>query len=667
LSISSESNGADPRQATIIYGSAAAVALIGMSALELLKSRLADSQPIAIDDLGGVDGILADADRLHAAPFLDILADMISVAPLPEGAQLYNFLVGGFDVASDPQSFRDAIDLLIRSATLRAALAESVVGIFTRRIREHATERETLIAAYALEGLFRLALEGEVSRHRPLLELAEIAPDVPGPFAQHAAKIGGAAFHVWGDDDLLTVLHRLLDNEEAEGEASFELGLAHLARALDGEDMAKVLAGLGTARLLFERAREVDDDRSDARAYRSAIDLVLGFAANRSAAEMQATLTDLVTAARDRAAVLRTGHVAPWLAPRQDVDLEWFELVRTVQRAANDLARPSWINAATTMDRILAVYDASCTIAHGDGLQSVLRPRVEASFLRERGLAAHLDDLLSEGQWPEGQRTIAQNLRAGLDEAYRTGAGPGKAGENEQYPLLARILPGGASTEQIPSDMARSLEAGLSSHVVHGHVLANPVLQRVLASLREQLSTSTEYTGDVQRAFDAILQQILIFCSDRQNAEIRDLGARGAYLRARDPSEADLQSDLREFLKGNLLGAEVLSEVRGIATGRTDLYISLGGPAFVIELKKHEGAFSRETANRYQAQATSYQATNVRLGFLGALELVDRSGPAPSIEECLWHSAYVPEGGALARHLIVFRVPGRLKSPSTLR
>jgi len=638
-----------------------------MSALELLKARLADSQPITIDDLGGVDGILADADRLHAAPFLDILADMISVAPLPEGAQLYNFLVGGFDVASDPQSFRDAIDLFIRSATLRAALAESVVGIFTRRIREHATERETLIAAYALEGLFRLALEGEVSRHRPLLELAEIAPDVPGPFAQHAAKISGAAFHVWGDDDLLTVLHRLLDNEEAEGEASFELGLAHLARALDGEDMAKVLAGLGTARLLFERAREVDDDRSDARAYRSAIDLVLGFAANRSAAEMQATLTDLVTAARDRAVVLRTGHVAPWLAPRQDVDLEWFELARTVQRAANDLARPSWINAATTMDRILAVYDASCTIAHGDGLQSVLRPRVEASFLRERGLAAHLDDLLSEGQWPEGQRTIAQNLRAGLDEAYRTGAGPGKAGENEQYPLLARILPGGASTEQIPSDMARSLEAGLSSHVVHGHVLANPVLQRVLASLRDQLSTSTEYTGDVQRAFDAILQQILIFCSDRQNAEIRDLGARGAYLRARDPSEADLQSDLREFLKGNLLGAEVLSEVRGIATGRTDLYISLGGPAFVIELKKHEGAFSRETANRYQAQATSYQATNVRLGFLGALELVDRSGPAPSIEECLWHSAYVPEGGALARHLIVFRVPGRLKSPSTLR
>lgn len=638
-----------------------------MSALDLLESRLASNQPITIDDLGGVDEILADADRLYAAPFLDILADMISAAPPTEGACLHDFLVDAFDAARDPQSFRDAIDQLIRSATLRAAMAQSVVAIFTRRIREHATEREALIAAYSLEGLFRLALEGDVSRHRPLLELAEVAPDAPGPFAQHVAKIGGAAFHAWGDDDLLTMLHRLLDNEEAEGEAAFELGLAHLARAFDGGDVVTILAGLDTARLLFERARKADDDRSDARAYRSAIDLVLGFAANRSAADMQDTLADLVTAARDRAAVLRTGCVAPWLAPRQDVDLEWFELVRTVQRAADDLARPSWINAATTMDRILAVFDASCTIAHGDGLRSMLRPRVEASFLRERGLAAHLDDLLSEGQWPDAQRTIAQNLRTRLDEAYRAGAGPGKAGENEQYPLLARILPEGTSTEQIPSDMVRALEARLASHAARGPELANPVLQRVLATLRCQLSASSEYTGEVKQAFDAILQQILIFCSDRQNAGVRDLGSRGAYLRAHDPSEADLQSDLRDFLKGNLVGAEVLSEVSGIATGRTDLYISLGGPSFVIELKKHEGAFSPEAANRYRAQAISYQAANVRIGFLGALELVDRPGPVPSIEECLWHSAYVPEGGALARHLIVFRVPGRLKSPSALR
>lgn len=180
-----------------------------MSALELLEARLIEGKPVTIDDLGGVDGILADADRLQAAPFLDVLADMIGGAPPPQGAMLHDFLVGGFDVASDPQSFRDAIDQLVRSATLRAAIAQSVVAIFTRRIRERGTGREALIAAYALEGLFRLALEGVATRHRPLLELAEVPPDVPGPFAQHVAKIGGAAFHIWGDDELLTMLHGL--------------------------------------------------------------------------------------------------------------------------------------------------------------------------------------------------------------------------------------------------------------------------------------------------------------------------------------------------------------------------------------------------------------------------------------------------------------------------
>lgn len=71
-----------------------------------------------------------------------------------------------------------------------------------------------------------------------------------------------------------------------------------------------------------------------------------------------------------------------------------------------------------------------------------------------------------------------------------------------------------------------------------------------------------------------------------------------------DASEADLQADLRDFLKGNLVGAEVLSEVHGVATGRTDLYISFGGPTFVIELKKHDGEFSQEAAERYRPQAT---------------------------------------------------------------
>ncbi len=45
--------------------------------------------------------------------------------------------------------------------------------------------------------------------------------------------------------------------------------------------------------------------------------------------------------------------------------------------------------------------------------------------------------------------------------------------------------------------------------------------------------------------------------------------------------------------------------MRGVATGRTYLYVSFGGPTFVIELKKHDGELSREAAERYRPQATS--------------------------------------------------------------
>jgi AraC-like DNA-binding protein len=661
------SNGAGRQQVTTIYGSSDAIVLPDMSSLSLLEARLAESQEVKIADLGGVDAILADADQLCAAPILDVLVDLVAAASDAERCRLYDFLAVGFDSARDPQSFRDAIDRLISNTTLRASMAQAVVEILTRRIQQRATEREALIAAYSLEGLFRLSIEGVVSRYRPLLELADVAGDAPGTFARHVAKIGGTAFHLWGGDDLLEMLRRLLANEEAEGEAAFELGLAHLSRALDSIDMPSVLAGLETSRMFFERASQVDAERADARAYLSAIDLVTGFAAEREAQEMQNVLSALMEAGRERAAELSAGNVAAWLAPRLDEDLEWFELARRLRHAVDDLARPSWVYAAASMDQILAIYNARCTIAHGDGLRSILRPRIEASFIRERGLAAHLDDLLEEDFWPDQQRAIAEELRARLEEIHRSGAGPGKVEENGRYPLLARILQDRPALEQLPDEMARPIEQALTDYELRPLAIANPVLQRTLATLRTSLAHCSEYEGTVRHTFDALLQQLLVFCSDRQNADIRDLGSRGQYLRADHPSESDLQIDLREFLVGNLTGADVLPEVRGVATGRTDLRVSFGGPTFIIELKKHDGHFSREAADHYRAQATSYQASNVRLGFLGVLEVVDRAGPVPSLEECFWHSAYIPDGSELVRHLIVFKVPGRLKAPSKLR
>jgi hypothetical protein len=160
---------------------------------------------------------------------------------------------------------------------------------------------------------------------------------------------------------------------------------------------------------------------------------------------------------------------------------------------------------------------------------------------------------------------------------------------------------------------------------------------------------------------------MIFFCADRQDADKKTLGPKGAYLRSLTAKEGDLQSDLRQWLKGNLRTGEILPEISGVATGRTDIHVGFGDYRFIIELKKHEGLADAEAAKRYRGQASSYQATNVRIGFLGMLELLQRRGPPATLEECFWNDAYVPVGSSLPRFLVTFRVPGMLKSPHTLR
>ena len=149
--------------------------------------------------------------------------------------------------------------------------------------------------------------------------------------------------------------------------------------------------------------------------------------------------------------------------------------------------------------------------------------------------------------------------------------------------------------------------------------------------------------------------------------DLAQLGERGAYLRSVGAVENDLQKDLREWLRGNMTAVSIQPEVPGIAAGRSDLYVDFGDVQFVIELKRHHGVADDAVARDYRAQAVAYQATGPKLGLLGILELVDRSGPPPSLVECVWINSYVPEGSDLVRHLIVFRVPGMLKTPSKMK
>ena len=338
--------------------------------------------------------------------------------------------------------------------------------------------------------------------------------------------------------------------------------------------------------------------------------------------------------------MLSADRLPDWLAPRWDRDVQWFELLDSIPRLAAELDRPSWLRACEVLDRLFKVYDADRTIAGGAGFGILLRPRIEASFVRSQGLLAHLDDRLRDPEFIGEYRDVASALRERISSIAAEPSPPGKLREGAYIQRLRGTLDDIGAPEVFIDRVIEAARGKLGAE----DEIANPAVQRIYADIRSKLAESSYYVDRVKTTFDRLVLQVTLFCMDRQDAASKELGSRGAYLFARNPVEADLQKDLREFLVGNLSGGGIQTEVEGIAKGRSDIYVGHGGWRFLIELKKHECHVSPEAARSYVGQTASYQGTNVKLGLLGILELVDRTGPPPSIENCIWYDSLVPEG-----------------------
>lgn len=240
----------------------------------------------------------------------------------------------------------------------------------------------------------------------------------------------------------------------------------------------------------------------------------------------------------------------------------------------------------------------------------------------------------------------------------------GERHEGARFPLLSGVLTG----EQLVSlsiDAAEQLEAAMGNKVWFQKEVGNPVVQCLGERLSKELLENDQYIGNVRVVFDSLMFQVLTFCRSRLDASRRKLGSRGEYRFHPDAVEWDLQLDLNEYLSGNLVG-EIGTELSDIATGRADICVSFGPQQFVIELKKEEHDCSKAGLHKYLGQTIAYQVTNMRLGFLGVLDLTRRAGPAPHLEESVWVETIVPVGSTLPRHVIVFRIAGNLQRPSEI-
>ncbi|MDC0714206.1 hypothetical protein POL68_37430 [Stigmatella sp. ncwal1] len=634
-----------------------------MSILQLIHDAVTSGRTPTLDEFGGLQAILKEGDVLVTEPVLDVLVSFAAELRGQDVAALDDLVLRGFQQGKSATCLRDAASRLLQLPSVLARVSKDLQRTLYARVEDRGTRKTALLAAYALEALFRMALAGAAPKHRPLALMADFHAGEDALFASRAAKLAGAAFHVWREDDLVEALERLSQVAEAEDEAAFELGLVALSRALSSAEKVTAQNLLDVARVHFDRAFSIGGGREDALAYRATIDLLQGFSDGKPHDELAAPLTELESAVTRRMFWLDVTDVPSWLRPRFDRDAQWLELVRAAKAAAENLTRPSWLNASRVMEQVLRVYDADRTIESGPGLQALLRPRIETAIARERGLLAHLNELLSTSEWQSEHREVAVLLQARIEVLAQESTQRGKVKEDVPYPLLRGILRD-ENVLGLSPDHASKLEAALQEHMLRQDIAASVTVQRIVKQIHEELASCRDYEGETKRDFDELLLHVLSFCADRLDGSKRERGARGAYLSKANALEGDLQSDLREYLIGNFLRADVRTEVDGVGAGRTDIYIGFGTRRFIIELKREGEDSSRSGLRKYLGQAAAYQATNVRLGFLGVLDLVERRGPPPHLEDSVWTDSFVPEGGESTRHIVVFRVSGRLTPPS---
>jgi hypothetical protein len=399
-----------------------------------LRDAFHEGREPTLADIGGTAGIVAELDELAASDVAAELVDVLLLEANLAANDLARVVAAVIAHNPNPLVLAKVFDSLVDAETTAEEVGIAMAEPVRQRIADRSDSRAAHRAAVVLDGAVRLALLEQFNRHVVLAELTGVHSDEPAEFATVAARLAGRCHDFWPEAGLREALERLLD-AASDGEAAFELGVCHLAIALQASDAGAVLDGLNEARKLFASALAAEEDRIDAQAFIAVIDAVATFA-SKGPPEVVAESADSLTAAVDAHELWLDGMHAPWRTPRALALAEWAHLAGLLRRAASELEADSWLRADEVLPDVLRVYRANRSLTLGRhafsaaGVESVLAPPIEARFVESAGLRAHLADWLQELSDDSELGLAARELMSALE----VGDAKGKAGASRCRP-----------------------------------------------------------------------------------------------------------------------------------------------------------------------------------------------------------------------------------------
>lgn len=663
--------------------------------------RLGGWQRVADDLAGGVDD--------PASVVLVRIVARDAAAGGPRAAAALPAVVDAVLAMESPAGFSESLDALLASPAVLGLAAGQLADGLLAQVAAFAelndpSDRDVSRAATALEAVTRIKVGGHGSAFALLAALDRFRAPVPKRLAAAVVRSVGTAVDHWPDAVSLTKVVEVVagltaptgpqvagaDPEDVASDASWVLANIELVQALRADTRESMLSHLDRSVGYLSLGVEAYD-RDDAKVLAPVVGAVgaltraePGVAALEVALPVTGDLEQLVEQqAKFNMSLSGLNH---WYADvkRHTTDA-WVMLVEDLVRAREHLAREAFYRPEAVIDDLLNVYRASRSVEvvrraeDFDGVLDVVQPVIEAGFASNTGFVANLaeytrrlEERLEQVEDDERvvlveQHAVAAEVLTEARAVLALGESPGKAGGGTAAAPLPRQLDQLFGSD--PAAVTKLAELGqdrlarLEEAVENTSAARHSTLQEahILRSLTSALSASPDYVGEVKAAIDELVLAMVRFVGSRQNAQ----ESRRPYLFDPDANEDALHEDLYDYLS-YVVGPLLDIEVQQVGGGRADLRVKYAGFSVYLELKSDDTMKPLSEKGAYLHQAVTYQATDVRIGFVVALRVkaFPQAGAHPHLTSLFTHATVDVAGDAEKRHLVLVEVPGNRSSPA---
>lgn len=641
----------------------------------VLHESLSQGKVPTVDDLGGFAAIAQATASLGASP----LAGEVLSAVLRDASEAS---------AKDAHPWKELIERLVRAATSDVVLIEMVDVLDAFQLPD-GTANDVFMAflqkavdtsgaltgyarAVALEGAFRLAVSDRRMQLRLLDALLGIQTSDESHFLRHVAKIMGIAHSHWREAELVDRLRIFSECEDAAYEASFELGMAGLASALDEPKNEVANSCFLDALQWFKKAESLKEEAPEAALYGKCLVLLTDFHAYKTVVELRARSAAIQKSAFELLAWHADTNSPAWLGTRHVQAACWNDLAGTLASLADSLQQASWWEPRVVIEcQVLAAYSAGRTILKRsrDGyLETLLRPRIESSVAQREGQAYLLKCWLKQHREHE-KVPEADAILSGIERLMTAGA------EVQRNPTEAAIVWAPVAAVLSQARCSKETERRVIEVVSNAYTFSLEGLSVAEIDIFDQCVASVEDHPDHRNSvggaklFDTVLLWTTRFLKNRLEITKRDDPSVAYLFETSDgilAPESALQNDYFRWISTQSASGEM--EATNLGGGRADVALKATGERMVIEIKREISDASFESlAAHYAGQTTDYQNISIRLGFLLVLDLTaPKLDGTPHIRSLIECRAIQRSGEMEPRHVVIAKVPGRRYLPSAI-